>query len=253
MAAEDAQRNTRDDVDSHIIKVADYGVDPDPRPRSIINTPERAKQMQADEKLTPHDGFRFVVEFVVFLVVLVLLRVFVIGVYVIPSGSMLDTIDIGDRLVTNRLARPLKSVKRGDVVVFNDPAHWLAGVDNHGSNDLIKRVIGMPGDVVACKGGGSPVTINGVAIDETSYIKPGVEPSNFSFKVKVTPGNVFVMGDNRANSADSRYHVDDGNNGLVPMGNISGVAMFTFWPFSHFKTIKSHRDVFRSVPDAPQA
>ncbi|WEV69661.1 signal peptidase I [Bifidobacterium sp. ESL0775] len=252
MTPEDARQDVRSDADSHIIEVADYGVDPAPRPRSIINTPAHAKQGDTED-FSPRDMLRFVIEFVVFVLVLVLIRVFILGVYVIPSGSMEDTIAIGDRLVTNRLARPLKSIKRGDVVVFHDPAHWLAGSDNHGSNDLIKRVIGMPGDVVACKGGGAPVTINGVAVDETSYIKPGVEPSNFSFRVKVTAGNVFVMGDNRANSADSRYHADDGNGGLVPMGDISGVAMFTFWPFSHFKTIKSHREVFRAVPGAPQS
>lgn len=202
--------------------------------------------------LSTHEMVRYAIEFVAFLIVLVLLRMFVIGVYVIPSSSMEDTIAIGDRLITNRLAGPLNTIKRGDVVVFDDPAHWLAGKQSHGSNDLIKRVIGMPGDTVECKGGGAPVTVNGVAIDESAYIKPGVEPSAFPFSVKVTAGNVFVMGDNRANSADSRYHADDGNGGLVPMKNISGVAMLTFWPFSHFKTMNSRHEVFESVPDAPK-
>jgi signal peptidase I len=195
---------------------------------------------------------RYSVEFVALLLVLVLLRMFAIGVYVIPSSSMEDTIAIGDRLITNRLAGPLKTIKRGDVVVFSDPAHWLVGKQSHGSDDLIKRVIGMPGDMVECKGGGAPVTVNGVAIDESAYLKPGVEPSIFPFSVKVTAGNVFVMGDNRANSADSRYHTDDGNGGLVPIKNIIGVAMLTFWPFAHFKTMNSHHEVFKSVPDAPK-
>ncbi|MBB2955481.1 signal peptidase I [Bifidobacterium commune] len=194
----------------------------------------------------------YAVEFVALLLVLVLLRMFAIGVYVIPSSSMEDTIAIGDRLITNRLAGPLKTVKRGDVVVFSDPARWLVGKQSHGSDDLIKRVIGMPGDMVECKGGGAPVTVNGVAIDESVYLKPGVEPSIFPFSVKVTAGNVFVMGDNRANSADSRYHADDGNGGLVPMKNIIGVAMLTFWPFAHFRTMNSHHEVFESVPDAPK-
>jgi signal peptidase I len=201
---------------------------------------------------TTREMVRYAIEFIALLLVLVLLRMFVIGVYVIPSSSMEDTIAIGDRLITNRLAGSLKTVKRGDVVVFSDPAHWLVGKESHGSDDLIKRVIGMPGDVVECKGGGAPVTVNGVALDESAYLKPGVEPSIFPFSVKVTAGNVFVMGDNRANSADSRYHTDDGNGGLVPMKNIIGVAMLTFWPFTHFKTMNSHHEVFDSVPDAPK-
>lgn len=213
----------------------------------------RAKHAKPDDSssFADRETVRYVFEFATFLLVLLLLRMFVLGVYVIPSSSMEDTIAIGDRLITNRLAGPLKTVKRGDVVVFSDPAHWLVGKESHGSNDLIKRVIGMPGDVVECKGGGAPVTVNGVALDESVYLKPGVEPSIFSFSVKVSAGNVFVMGDNRANSADSRYHADDGNGGLVPMKNIIGVAMLTFWPFAHFKTMNSHHEVFKSVPDAP--
>ncbi|WEV46436.1 signal peptidase I [Bifidobacterium sp. ESL0690] len=251
MVGDDTRDDERRETDSHIIEVADYGVSQEPKPRNLYANPEHADP--ESQGYTFHDLLSFVVPFAVFVLVLVLLRVFVIGVYEIPSGSMEDTIQIGDRLVTNRLARPMNKLKRGDVIVFKDPAHWLAGTDNHGSDDLIKRLIGMPGDVVACKGSGSPVTVNGVAIDETSYIKPGTEPSNFAFKTKVTAGNVFVMGDNRANSADSRYHADDGNGGLVPMANISGVAMFTFWPFSHFKAIKSYREVFSAVPGVPKS
>jgi signal peptidase I len=214
----------------------------------------RAKHVKPNDPSTFADRemVRYIFEFAAFLLVLVLLRMFVLGVYVIPSSSMEDTIEIGDRLITNRLAGPFKTVKRGDVVVFSDPAHWLVGKESHGSDDLIKRIIGMPGDVVECKGGGAPVTVNGVALDESAYLKPGVEPSIFPFSVKVTAGNVFVMGDNRANSADSRYHTDDGNGGLVPIKNIIGVALFTFWPLTHVKTMNSHQDVFKSVPDAPK-
>ncbi|WEV66091.1 signal peptidase I [Bifidobacterium sp. ESL0764] len=252
MAGDDMRDDERREADSHIIEVADYGVSPEPRPRALRSNPEHADSESVDD--TSLQGFlSFVIPFAVFVLVLVLLRVFVIGVYEIPSGSMEDTIQIGDRLVTNRLARPMNKLKRGDVIVFKDPAHWLAGTDNHGSDDLIKRIVGMPGDVVACKGSGSPVTVNGVAIDEAAYIKPGSEPSNFSFKTKVSAGNVFVLGDNRGNSADSRYHADDGNGGLVPMANISGVAMLTFWPFSHFKVVKSHREVFAAVPGVPKS
>ncbi|MDF7666207.1 signal peptidase I [Bifidobacterium sp. ESL0745] len=251
MALDDRLSEEQRKADSHIIEVANYGVDPGPGPRSLHDNPEHADPQSPGFSF--HDLLSFVVPFAVFILILALLRVFVVGVYAIPSGSMEDTIQIGDRLVTNRLSKSASKLKRGDIIVFKDPAHWLAGTDSHGSDDLIKRLIGMPGDVVECKGGGSPVTINGVAIDETSYIKSGVEPSNFAFKTKVTPGNVFVLGDNRSNSEDSRYHGDDGNGGLVPISDVRGVAMLTFWPFSRLKVFKSPHEVFANVPGASQS
>lgn len=160
---------------------------------------------------------------------------------------METTLNIGDHIVTNRLAKPVLKLRRGDVVVFKDPANWLQSENIFASNDLVKRLIGLPGDVVACKGYGEPVTVNGVAIDESSYLKAGVKPSKFAFKMKVTPGNVFVLGDNRANSADSRYHPDDGNHGLVPLDRIKGVAMLTYMPTSRFGVVHAHHDVFAKV------
>ena len=152
--------------------------------------------------------------------VILLLRVFVFGMYAIPSGSMENTIMPGDRVLTLSLAPKVVDLRRGDIVVFKDPANWLRNEQNNGvfgKDRLIKRLIGLPGDVVECAGEGSPVTINGVAIDESSYIRNGVSPSSFPFRVEVTEGHVFVMGDNRSNSADSRYHQDDEENGLVPV------------------------------------
>ncbi|WEV52945.1 signal peptidase I [Bifidobacterium sp. ESL0704] len=175
------------------------------------------------------------------------LRIFVVGFYVVPSRSMETTLDIGDHIVTNRLAKPILKLRRGDVVVFKDPANWLKSENAFASNDLVKRLIGLPGDVVACKGYGEPVTINGVPIDESSYLKAGEKPSKFAFKVKVTPGNVFVLGDNRGNSADSRYHPNDGNHGLVPLDRIKGVAMLTYMPASRFGVVHAHHDVFAKV------
>ncbi|MDF7663129.1 signal peptidase I [Bifidobacterium sp. ESL0763] len=184
------------------------------------------------------------------IVVASVLRMFVFGLYMIPSGSMEDTLEVGDHIVTNRLAPRIVKLHRGDVVVFKDPANWLHSTNIYASNDLVKRVIGLPGDVVACKGAGAPVTVNGVAVDESAYIKDGVQPSSFAFKTKVTDGNIFVLGDNRANSADSRYHADDGNHGLVPLGRVKGVAMLDYWPASRFQVVHSHRDVFARVPGA---
>lgn len=253
--------------DSHILEVADHGVDP--RPLSTfsgssvgaashsMHTPSGRSPRPRRRRGRHIDRSRFRLRDVVVycgipILVVVLVRVFVIGLYVIPSGSMMDTIEIGDRVVTSRLSARPSSLRHGDVVVFRDPAHWLSDETTSsslGGNYLIKRLIGLPGDLVACKGGGSPVTINGVAVDESSYIRPGVEPSSFSFSVKVTAGHVFVMGDNRANSADSRYHQNDGDDGLVPMSDIVGVGVAIYWPISRMSGLDSHHEVFADVPN----
>ena len=137
------------------------------------------------------------------------------------------------------------------MVVFKDPDHWLQQENSgrFGGDYLIKRLIGLPGDTVACEGPGKPVTVNGVAIDETSYIRSGVDPSSFAFSEKVTAGHVFVMGDNRANSADSRYHQDDSSHGLVPVPDVVGVGLVKYWPLNHISTLDAHHDVFKDVPE----
>lgn len=187
--------------------------------------------------------------------VVLLIRLLLVGCYTIPSRSMESTIEPGDRVLTSKLTPKVFSLKRGDVVVFHDPANWLAGESERTSGDdyLIKRLIGLPGDVVECKGSGKPVTVNGVAIDETPYLKDGVQPSSFPFKVTVSQGHIFVMGDNRANSADSRYHQDDGDNGLVPVNKVVGVALVRYWPLNRLSTISGHHDVFRDVPEKAAA
>ena len=191
-------------------------------------------------------------------------RSFLFEPFRIPSGSMLPTLHVGDFIlvnkyeygirlpVTNWKIIPLGSPQRGDVVVFKDPNNWLNEEQSSapGGGYLIKRLIGLPGDVVECKGAGQPVTINGVAINETSYIRPGVDPSAFPFSVTVTEGRVFVMGDNRANSADSRYHQDDGDRGLVPISDVVGVGIAKYWPLDRLGAIDDHHEVFKDVPDA---
>lgn len=185
------------------------------------------------------------------IVIVLLVRMFLFGFYVIPSGSMLNTIEPGDRVVTSKLTPKVFKLQRGDVVVFKDPDHWLQQENSgrFGSDYLIKRLIGLPGDTVACEGPGKPVTVNGVAIDETSYIRSGVDPSSFAFSEKVTAGHVFVMGDNRANSADSRYHQDDSSHGLVPVSDVVGVGLVKYWPLNHISTLDAHHDVFKDVPE----
>lgn len=181
--------------------------------------------------------------------IVILVRVFVADIYVIPSGSMLDTLQIGDRIVTSRIEGQHEPLHRGDIIVFKDPNHWL-GQGSGGiipSDYLVKRIIGLPGDTVACRGPGSPVTINGHAIDEKSYIRPGSNPSDIAFSVKVAPHRLFVMGDNRGNSADSRYHLADSGHGLVPTSDVQGVAKFVYWPLSHWHGLSRNDAVYAHV------
>lgn len=160
--------------------------------------------------------------FVVPVLVAVLLRLTVVGAFVIPSSSMEDTLPVGDRVLTvNRVFTP----ERGDIVVFRDPGSWLA---DHG--DLIKRVIAVGGDTVACAGPGEPVTVNGRPLDEP-YIKRGANPSESAFSQTVPEGFLWVMGDNRPVSADSRV------NGLVPVSSVVGVAKLVYWPVTEWKVL----------------
>ncbi len=189
------------------------------------------------------------------IIIVLLIRIFLLGFYVIPSGSMMNTIEPGDRVITSKLTPKVFDLKRGDVVVFKDPDHWLQQEDSSklGGDYLIKRLIGLPGDTVACEGPGKPITINGVSIDESAYIRPGVDPSSFAFNVTVTEGHVFVMGDNRANSADSRYHQNDSSHGLVPISDVVGVGLAKYWPLNRIGGLDAHHEVFADVPEGGSA
>lgn len=231
--------------DRHTVAVADHGVNPAPLP------PDAGSSQSAGPTREPIFTWRdFALWCGVPVLVMLLVRVLLIGCYTIPSGSMMDTIQPGDRVVASKLTPRFFSLKRGDVVVFHDPAKWLPKESSGLAKGdyLIKRLIGMPGDVVACKGAGKPITINGVAIDESAYLKPGVQPSAFAFKVTVSTGHVFVLGDNRANSADSRYHQDDSQHGLVPISSITDVAVMRYWPLNRIGSVDAHHEVFANVP-----
>lgn len=242
--------NADDERDRHTIEVASYGVNPSPRPRHMTGVVSSGPRHSASGNPSGHNFRDTLVWCVAPIIIVLLLRIFIFGFYSIPSGSMQDTIEPGDRVVTSKLAPDLFDLQRGDIIVFKDPANWLQSEDSVlGDGYLIKRLIGLPGDVVECDGAGSPVLINGVAIDETPYIRSGVNPSDFPFSVTVTEGHVFVMGDNRASSADSRYHQDDGANGLVPISDVVGVAVATYWPLSRIGLLDAHHEVFDDVPD----
>jgi signal peptidase I len=174
---------------------------------------------------------------------------------------MQNTLQINDRVAVNKIPFLAQSIKRGDVVVFRDPANWLpipleepsgnaiiakakdvlvfSGVlPNPAKQFLVKRVIGVAGDKIICCDKNGGLTINGKATNEP-YIFAGNKPSELEFNVTVPEGKIWVMGDHRGASADSRYHQDDVNNGMVPVSKVTGRVFGIIWPFSNFGFISS--------------
>ncbi|MET9294544.1 signal peptidase I [Streptomyces sp. NPDC003077] len=208
------------------------------------------------------------------LAIALVLKTFLVQAFVIPSGSMEQTIRIGDRVLVDKLtpwfgAEP----ERGDVVVFKDPGRWLEPersgraadpvvvkqfkeamtfiglLPSDDEQDLIKRVVGVGGDTVACCDKGGRVTVNGTPLVEP-YVHPGNPPSERRFSVTVPAGRIFVMGDHRSDSADSREHLNEPYQGTVSQENVVGRAVAIAWPVGHWRGL-SEPDPYAQVRDAP--
>jgi signal peptidase I len=198
------------------------------------------------------------------LVIATLVRIFLVQAFLIPSQSMEDTLLVGDRVLVSKLTTRFGEIERGDIVVFADPDGWLSPIPDQtattlggrlrdalqfvgilpddSEGHLIKRVIGVGGDTVACCDETGHVTVNGAAIDESAYLRPGDEPSVTTFEVEVPDGELFVMGDHRSNSGDSRV------NGTVPEDRVTGRAFAVVWPVANWSRL-SGSDTFSAVPE----
>ncbi|MGK5629508.1 signal peptidase I [Streptomyces sp. URMC 123] len=195
---------------------------------------------------------------VVALVLALLIKTFLVQAFSIPSDSMQNALQRGDRVLVDKLTPWFGSEpERGEVVVFHDPGRWLRNTPTPEPNvvqkalgfiglmpsaddkDLIKRVIGVGGDTVECEGTG-PLKVNGKPLDEP-YVFPGNTPCSTDpqgqFSVTVPEGRLWVMGDHRQNSEDSRYHQLEADRGFVPVDNVVGRAFVIAWPINRWDTL----------------
>ena len=198
------------------------------------------------------------------LIASLIIKSFLIQFFYIPSGSMENTLQVGNRIGVNKFGSLISEIKRGEVVVFRDPDLWLGKVEPETGSKLvttiksglitvgvipdpakqylIKRVIGVGGDTVICCNKDGKLMVNGEAISEP-YIYPGNSASDSNFNVKVPKGFIWVMGDHRAASADSRFHTDDVNQGMVPLNKVVGRAIVKVWPIKDIGTLPAGKSL----------
>lgn len=239
-------------------------------------TPPRSRPSRSRAEQSPGSGPRrgsgkkrgsFLREIPVLVVVALglalLIKAFVVQAFYIPSASMEKTLDVGDRVLVNKLAYDFHRVHRGDIIVFNGAGTFgppapgsqpdnlaeavvqavagAVGLGPTGGKDFIKRVIGLPGDHVVCCDERGRVTVNGVPLDGEAYIYPGDVPSEVEFDITVPAGQLWVMGDHRSVSADSRAHIGEPGGGTVPIDKVIGRAFLIVWPPSDIQVLAPPR------------
>ena len=251
-----------DDVDASAAETSPDGQAPQAQAESAAESPEPAgpgsdgKRKAASRPRRKRSFWReFPVLVVVALLLAVVIKTYAIQAFFIPSGSMENTLEINDRVLVNKLVYDVRGIHRGDIVVFNGDGSWDPGtvpVDTnfvvkfangfasmfgfgHPGDILIKRVIGLPGDRVACCDAQHRVTVNGVPLTERSYLYPGSSPSMSRFSITVPPGRLWVMGDHRLISEDSRDHLGNPGGGTVPESAVVGRAFVIIWPPSRLR------------------
>jgi signal peptidase I len=188
---------------------------------------------------------------VIALVLAIVIKAFFMQAFYIPSGSMNDTLVLNDRILVEKVSYwGGGTPQRGDIVVFADPGGWLGPSEVRAATNpvtralevfglyptgghLVKRVIGVGGDEVRCCDRKGRITVNGVPLNERSYLAPGVAPSLIRFDVHVQPGYLWVQGDNRSNSADSRVHLGEPGGGQIPVDDVVGKVFAVVWPLDH--------------------
>jgi signal peptidase I len=184
-------------------------------------------------------------------VVAVLVRAFILQTFFIPSESMQHTLNINDRVLVNKLVYDFRDPRRGEVIVFKAPLDWRSDPTEE---DFIKRVIGLPGDHVVCCDDRGRITVNGKALDESYLYQDGSgradAPSEDTFDIVVPPGRLWVMGDHRSRSGDSREQFTRFGNvqrATIPIDTVVGRAFVLFWPLSRIDWL-SIPSTFDNIP-----
>lgn len=201
---------------------------------------------------------------VVVLVISFLVKTFLFRIFFIPSGSMENTLQLDDKIGVNVAQSWYGDLERGDVAVFEDTQGWMPSTGAQTSpvrrglefvglapdtttNYLIKRVIGVGGDTVACCDADGRVTVNGVALEEP-YLYEGDAASEIPFEVTVPEGEYFMMGDHRSASGDSRYHIEQGTE-FIRDEDIVGKAAAIVWPIDRWEGVSSQDDTFARIEE----
>lgn len=189
-----------------------------------------------------------------------LVKTFLVQAFYIPSGSMENTLQVGDRVLVNKVVYHLRPVERGDIIVFDGTGSFVTGevvepetnviqviVRGLGEivglapprdTDFIKRVIGVGGDRVICCDADGRITVNGVPLEEDAYLFGNNPPSKQPFDVIVPDGKLWVMGDHRSASADSRSHMGEPGGGFVPVNKVIGRAFAVVWPIGNAQVLE---------------
>lgn len=213
--------------------------------------------------------------FLAAIIISVGIKTFLIRSFYIPSSSMENTLQVQDRIIVNQLIPDLFDVEHGDVVVFKDPGGWLnpmpqeprapfveavdwllsaVGLSAPDSNDhLIKRVIGLPGDEVACCNAFGQMSVNGMPLDEPYLKLPDkvTKVSKDDFAVTVPDDSLWVMGDNRYNSCDSRCNTSGPTKGFVPLDHVVGRAFLVSWPTQNWSWLDNYPQTFAGLDEGP--